>query len=157
MRVGIGYDVHQLIPERKLVLGGVTVPFSKGLSGHSDADVLIHAIMDALLGAVGMKDIGHQFPGEPKYKDISSIVLLAEVNKMLVARGFYVNNLDATIVAQAPKLAHLIDEMRHNISRVLDMGFDDVMVKATTTDGLGYIGNGDGIAALAIVSVTKSN
>jgi 2-C-methyl-D-erythritol 2,4-cyclodiphosphate synthase len=157
MRVGIGYDVHQLIPGRKLVLGGVTVPFSKGLSGHSDADVLIHAIMDALLGAAGLKDIGHQFPGEPKYKDISSILLLSKVKIMLDAKGFHVNNLDATIVAQAPKLAPLIDDMRNNISRILDVNFDNVMIKATTTDGLGYIGNGEGITALAIASITTGN
>jgi 2-C-methyl-D-erythritol 2,4-cyclodiphosphate synthase len=156
MRVGIGYDVHPLVAGRKLVLGGIEIPFDKGLSGHSDADVLTHAIIDALLGAAGLKDIGNQFPpGDPKYKDISSLILLDEVNKLLKAESFKIGNIDAVVVAQRPKLSPFIEEMRGRISQTLGIAPGQVMVKATTTDGLGFAGRGEGIAAYAIASVEQ--
>ena len=156
MRVGIGYDVHPLISGGNLVLGGVQVPFDKGLSGHSDADVLTHAIMDALLGAAGLKDIGHQFPSEePRYKNISSLLLLDEVNSLLKAKGFEVNNIDATIVAEQPKVAPFIDDMRKRLSQTLGIASTQVMIKATTTDGLGFAGSGRGIASYAVASVEE--
>ncbi len=154
MRVGIGYDAHKLVTGRRLILGGVEVPFDKGLSGHSDADVLTHAIMDALLGAAGLRDIGNQFsPEEPKYKDISSLVLLDEVNKMVWDKGFIVVNIDAVIVAQQPKVSPYVDDMRRLISRTLGIDLEQLMVKATTTDGLGFVGRGEGMAAYAIAMV----
>jgi 2-C-methyl-D-erythritol 2,4-cyclodiphosphate synthase len=156
MRAGIGYDVHKLATGRKLILGGVEVPFDKGLSGHSDADVLTHAIMDALLGAAGLKDIGSQFPPEdPKYKDISSLVLLDEVNKLVWDKGFVVVNIDAVIVAQQPKLSPYIEDMRRLISRTLGIDLQQVMVKATTTDGLGFVGRGEGMAAYAVALIEE--
>jgi 2-C-methyl-D-erythritol 2,4-cyclodiphosphate synthase len=156
MRVGIGYDVHPLVAGRKLVLGGVTIPFEKGLSGYSDADVLTHAIMDALLGAVGLKDIGHQFPtGDPQYKDSYSIDLLAQVGEMVTSRGYFIHNVDSTVFAQAPKIAPYIDEMRLKISRALSIDISLVMVKATTTDGLGFAGRGEGIAACAVALIEE--
>jgi 2-C-methyl-D-erythritol 2,4-cyclodiphosphate synthase len=151
MRAGIGYDVHKLVRGRKLILGGVEIPFAKGLSGHSDADVLTHAIMDALLGAAALRDIGNQFPpDDPKYKDISSLLLLGAVNKLLEAKGFVVGNIDATIVAQQPKISPFIEDMRRLISRTLGIDLERVMVKATTTDGLGFVGRGEGMAAYAV-------
>ena len=151
MRVGIGYDVHPLVPGRNLVLGGVQVPFSKGLSGHSDADVLTHAIIDALLGAAGLKDIGNQFsPDDTRYRDISSMVLLEEVNKLIKVKGFKIKNIDATIVAQKPKLSPFIDDMRGHLSQTLGIALEQVMIKATTTAGLGFAGKGQGIAAYAV-------
>jgi len=154
MRVGIGYDVHPLVSGRSLVLGGIEIPFDKGLSGHSDADVLTHAIIDALLGAVGLRDIGNQFPSEdPRYKDISSLVLLDEVNKLLRAKGFKIGNIDAVIIAQEPKLLPFIDDMCDCLSHTLGIALDHVMVKATTTDGLGFVGKGEGMAACAVALV----
>ncbi len=154
MRIGIGYDVHTLVVGRNLILGGVQVPFDRGLSGHSDADVLTHAIMDALLGAAGLKDIGTQFPpGEPRYKDISSLILLGKVKKLLKTKGFKINNIDAIIVAEQPKVASFIDDMRQRLSQALGIDIEQIMIKATTTDGLGFIGKGQGIAAHAIVSL----
>jgi len=154
MRVGIGYDVHPLVSGRSLVLGGIEIPFHKGLSGHSDADVLTHAIIDALLGAAGLKDIGNQFPSEdPGYKDISSLVLLDEVNKLLRAKGFKVGNIDAIIIAQEPELSPFIDDMRNRLSHTLGIASGQVMVKATTTDGLGFVGKGEGMAACAVALV----
>lgn len=154
MRVGIGYDVHTLAVGRNLILGGVQVPFDKGLSGHSDADVLTHAIMDSLLGAAALKDIGTQFPpGEPGYKDISSLILLDKVKKLLEAKGLKINNIDAVIVAEQPKIAPFIDDMRRRLSQTLGITIEQIMVKATTTDGLGFIGKGQGIAAYAIASL----
>ncbi len=151
MRAGIGYDVHPLIIGRALVLGGVKVPFGKGLSGYSDADVLTHAIMDALLGAAGMKDIGHQFPtGDPEYKDVYSIDLLEKVGRMVCSRGFVIKNVDSVLIAQEPKIAPYIDEMCHKLSSALRIDVDQVMVKATTTDGLGFAGKGEGMAAYAV-------
>lgn len=154
MRVGIGYDVHPLSSGRRLILGGVEIPFEKGLEGYSDADVVVHAIMDALLGAAGLKDIGTQFPsGEPEYKNISSLVLLHRVNGLLEQHGFGINNIDAVIVAQQPRVAPFIDTMRENICITLKLPLTRIMVKATTTDGIGSIGKGEGIAAYAIVSI----
>lgn len=156
MRVGIGYDAHPLVSGRRLVLGGVRVPFGKGLSGHSDADVLTHAIIDALLGAAGLKDIGHQFPPEdPKYKDISSLVLLKEVDKLIEAKGFKVGNVDAVVVAQEPQLSPFISEMCGRLSQALAIASEQVTVKATTTEGLGFAGREEGMAAYAIALVEE--
>jgi 2-C-methyl-D-erythritol 2,4-cyclodiphosphate synthase len=150
MRTGIGYDAHALIAGRRLILGGVEIPFEKGLDGYSDADVLVHAIMDALLGAAGLKDIGHQFPsGDPRFKNASSIGLLEQVRRMVAGKGYIVKNVDSMLIAQAPKIALYIDEMRANIAAALRIDDDQVMVKATTTDGLGFIGKGEGMAAYA--------
>jgi len=157
MRVGIGYDVHQLTPGRKLILGGVEIPFDKGLSGHSDADVLTHAVIDALLGAAGLRDIGKQFPPEdPRYKDISSLALLDEVNKLLKAKGFKVGNIDAVVVAEQPKIAPFIEDMRGRIGRTLRIDSGQVMVKATTTEGLGFAGRVEGIAAYSVALVEET-
>lgn len=157
MRVGIGYDVHPLVSGRRLVLGGVLIPFDKGLSGHSDADVLTHAIIDALLGASGLKDIGTHFPSEdPRYKDISSLEILDEVNSLVKAKGFRVGNVDATIVAQQPRLSDFVDDMREHISKALGISQESVMVKATTTDGLGFPGRGEGMAAYAVALVEEN-
>jgi 2-C-methyl-D-erythritol 2,4-cyclodiphosphate synthase len=151
MRVGIGYDVHPLVAERPLILGGVTIPFEKGLDGYSDADVLVHAIMDSLLGAAGLKDIGHQFPGgDPQYKDASSIRMLEQVGRMVASQGYVIKNVDSVLIAQDPKIAPYIDEMRNNLSRALRIDAGQVMVKATTTDGLGFTGKGEGMAAYAV-------
>ena len=151
MRAGIGYDVHPLVPGRALVLGGVTVPFQKGLQGYSDADVLVHAIMDALLGAAGLKDIGHQFPsGDPQHKDASSIHMLEHVGRKVASAGYVVKNVDSTLIAEEPKVAPYIDRMRHNIALALRIEEEQVMVKATTTDGLGFAGRGEGMAAYAV-------
>ena len=156
MRAGIGYDVHKLVTGRRLILGGVEIPFAKGLSGHSDADVLTHAIMDALLGAAGLRDIGSQFPPEDsKYKDISSLVLLDKVNKLVWDKGFVVVNIDAVIVAQQPKLSPYIEDMSRLISRTLGINLEQLMVKATTTDGLGFVGRGEGMAAYAVALIEE--
>ena len=154
MRVGIGYDVHALTTGRKLVLGGVDIPFDKGLSGWSDADVLTHAIMDALLGAVGMDDIGAHFPpGEAKYKDVSSLILLGKVKDKLAKAGWHVNNIDTIVVAERPRLREYIDAMRQKLSMVLGIEVNQVSIKAGTSEHLGFVGRGEGIAAYAIVSV----
>ena len=151
MRVGLGYDAHVLKTGRSLVLGGVQVPYEKGLEGYSDADVLVHAIMDALLGAAGLADIGQQFPtGDPQYKGISSIHLLERTGLMVGAEGFTINNIDSVLIAQAPKIASYMDEMRSNIAAALQIDASRVMVKATTTDELGFAGRGEGMAAQAI-------
>ena len=156
MRVGIGYDVHPLVSGRNLVLGGINIPFDKGLSGHSDADVLTHAIIDALLGAAGLKDIGNQFPpDDPRYKDISSLTLLDEVNELLKTKGLKIGNIDAIVVAQQPKLSFFVDDMRDCLSRTLKITLEQVMVKATTTDGLGFAGRGEGMAAYAVALVEE--
>ncbi|CCO07769.1 2-C-methyl-D-erythritol 2,4-cyclodiphosphate synthase [Desulforamulus hydrothermalis] len=157
MRVGIGYDVHKLVPERPLILGGVTIPYERGLLGHSDADVLVHAIMDALLGAAAMGDIGVHFPdSDPRYKGIASLKLLAEVKAKLAAANYEINNLDAVVVAQAPKLAPHIPAMRENIARVLGLLPAAVNVKATTTEQLGFAGRGEGIAAYAVCTLQRA-
>lgn len=151
MRIGHGYDVHRLVPERKLILGGVDIPHEFGLLGHSDADVLTHAVMDALLGAAGLWDIGHAFPDtDPAYEGISSLNLLEQVMEKLALRGFYVGNVDATILAQRPRLAPFIPRMRENLAKVLGLVPDRVNVKATTEEGLGFTGAGEGIAAHAV-------
>lgn len=157
IRSGIGYDVHRLVSERKLILGGVEIPYTLGLDGHSDADVLLHAIKDALLGAAGLGDIGRHFPDtDGRYKGISSLKLLAKVRDILSERGYSVNNIDATIVAQKPKLAPYIEQMNHNIAKVLEISVSQINVKATTTEGLGFAGQGQGIAAYATATITSA-
>ena len=151
MRVGMGYDVHRLVEERRLILGGVEIPYEKGLLGHSDADVLLHAIMDAMLGAAALGDIGHHFPDtDPTYKGADSMVLLQACREKLRAAGYRVHNLDALICAQAPKMAPHIETMRANIARALQLDVDAVNVKATTTERLGFVGDGSGISAYAV-------
>lgn len=152
MRIGLGYDVHRLVEGRKLILGGVLIPHHKGLQGHSDADVLLHGIMDALLGAAGLGDIGRHFPDtDDQYRGISSLQLLDAVRVKLREKGYRVGNIDSTIVAQKPKLAPYISEMSANIANTLQVDEDRVNVKATTTEGLGFTGTGEGIASYAVV------
>ncbi len=154
MRAGIGYDVHPLTPGRRLVLGGTEIPSPRGLSGHSDADVLTHAIIDALLGAAALGDIGSHFPpGEPQYKDISSLVLLQRVRDELKQNGWQVSSIDATIVAEEPRLRDFIDRMRQLLGQTLDIAVSQVSVKATTSSGLGFVGRGEGMAAYAIAMI----
>ena len=154
MRVGIGYDIHSLSSGRKLVLGGVTIPFNLGLSGWSDADVLTHAIIDALLGAAALGDIGSHFPpGEPEYQDISSMTLLERVRDKLAENSWQIVNIDATIAAERPKLSDFIDQMRRQLSQALGIALGQVSVKASTSDRLGFIGRGEGIAAAAITLI----
>ena len=156
MRVGIGYDVHRLVEEEELVLGGVRIDFSLGLKGHSDADVLVHAVMDALLGAIGAGDIGRLFPDDdPAYEGISSLQLLKEVNLLMSDKEFVINNLDAVIMAQRPKLADKIRFMEAKIADVLEIDSAKINIKATTTEKLGFVGREEGIAAEAIVSLKK--
>jgi 2-C-methyl-D-erythritol 2,4-cyclodiphosphate synthase len=156
MRVGTGFDVHRLVTGRKLILGGVEIPFEKGLLGHSDADVLLHAICDALLGAAGMEDIGVHFPdSDASYKDIDSIKLLERTRDKLSAGGFSIQNLDATVFAEAPRISPYRAEMRERIATTLHLAVDDVNIKATTTEGLGYIGKGEGIAAMCTALILK--
>lgn len=151
MRVGMGYDVHKLVEGRKLILGGVEIPHTLGLLGHSDADVLLHAIMDALLGAAALGDIGKHFPDtDPAYKGISSMKLLEHVGKLLEEKGYVIDNIDATIIAQKPKLRPYIEEMEQNIARVLGISKEQVNVKATTEEGLGFTGTEQGISSQAI-------
>jgi len=156
MRVGHGFDVHPFAADRKLVLGGVVVASEGGLAGHSDADVLIHAICDALLGAVALGDIGHHFPdSDAQYENIDSTRLLAHVRGLLAARGWRVGNLDCTIIAQQPKLAPYIEQMRQRLADLLAVDVDAVNVKATTTERLGFVGRGEGIAAEAVALVAR--
>lgn len=156
MRVGMGYDVHRLVEGRDLILGGVKIPYVKGLLGHSDADVLLHAVMDALLGAAALGDIGKHFPdSDPAYKGISSMLLLKKVGALLEEKGFFVENIDATIIAQAPKMRPFIDDMRENIARALNMDISCVNVKATTEEELGFTGNGEGISSQAVCMLTS--
>lgn len=156
MRIGNGYDVHRLVPDRKLILGGVEIPYEKGLLGHSDADVLIHAIMDALLGAAALGDIGKHFPDtDPDYKGADSMQLLARVRDMLADRAYYIENIDATIIAQRPKLAPYIETMVRNIASALAISTGQVNVKATTEEGLGFTGEGLGIAASAVCLLSE--
>ena len=151
MRIGMGYDVHRLTEGRDLLLGGVKIPYEKGLLGHSDADVLLHAVMDALLGAAALGDIGKHFPDtDPAYEGASSMRLLEHVGKLLEERLYVVENIDATIIAQRPKMAPHIGEMRRNIAAVLHLELDQVNVKATTEEGLGFTGTGEGISAQAV-------
>jgi len=156
MRVGSGYDIHRLIKGRKLVLGGVVIPFEKGLLGHSDADVVLHALCDALLGAAGLGDIGQHFPDtEPQFKGISSMELLARTFQLVRDKGFCVNNVDATILAEAPRLDLYRSTMRTNIAGVLELEPADVNIKATTMEGLGAIGKGEAIAAMCVVTLLE--
>lgn len=151
MRVGIGYDVHKLTEGRELILGGVKIPYEKGLLGHSDADVLVHAVMDALLGAAALGDIGKHFPdSDNKYKGISSLKLLGYVGSLLEEKYYTIENIDATIIAQRPKMSAYIDKMRENIASVLKIDKEQISVKATTEEGLGFTGTGEGISAQAI-------
>ncbi len=156
MRIGHGYDVHRLVEGRKLILGGVDIPYERGLLGHSDADVLLHAISDAILGAIGEGDIGRHFPDtDPRYKGADSLMLLAHVMQLAQDKGYRLGNVDATIVAQRPKLAPHIPIMRENIAAVLGCDKDRVNVKATTTEELGFAGRGEGIAAYSVVLLEK--
>lgn len=156
MRIGMGYDVHRLVEGRALILGGVEIPYEKGLLGHSDADVLLHAIMDALLGAAALGDIGKHFPDtDPAYKGISSVKLLTHVGRLLEENLFLIENIDATIIAQAPKMRPYIDTMRKNIAKALGIAIEQVSVKATTEEGLGFTGTGEGISSQAICLLTS--
>jgi 2-C-methyl-D-erythritol 2,4-cyclodiphosphate synthase len=156
MRVGSGYDIHRLIQGRKLVLGGVVIPFEKGLLGHSDADVVLHALCDALLGAAGLGDIGQHFPDtEPRFKGISSMELLAQTFQLVRDKGFSVNNVDATILAEAPKLDPHRSAMQANMASMLEVSPADVNIKATTMEGLGTIGKGEAIAAMCVVTLQE--
>ena len=157
LRIGHGYDVHRLVTGRKLILGGLQVPYELGLDGHSDADVLLHAVMDALLGAAALGDIGQHFPdSDPAYAGVSSMVLLKSVGGILKNAGYAVVNIDATVLAQKPKLAPYIEEMRRRIAETLGISHDRVSVKATTEEGLGFTGEGKGIAVHAVALIEKT-
>ena len=156
MRVGMGYDVHKLVEGRDLIIGGVRIPHTLGLLGHSDADVLLHAIMDALLGAAGLGDIGKHFPDtDPQYKGISSMKLLSHVAELIREKGYVVENIDATIIAQRPKMRPHIEQMEKNIAEALHIETNQVNVKATTEEGLGFTGSGEGISSQAICAIEK--
>ena len=158
MRIGHGYDVHRLVADRKLIMGGVEIPWEKGLLGHSDADVLLHAIADAVLGALAMGDIGKHFPDtDPAFKGADSMKLLEHVVGLVRGRGYRVGNLDATIIAQQPKMAPHIQAMRENIARVCGVDVDRINVKATTEEGLGFTGSGEGISAHAVVLIDRKS
>ena len=155
MRTGIGYDVHRLVTGRKLILGGIEIAFKKGLLGHSDADVLVHAVCDALLGSVGLGDIGLHFPDtDPQYKDISSLTLLAQTNAMVRKKGFAICNIDTIVFAEAPKIGPYRESMQKNLARALEVNASCINIKATTTEGLGIIGQGEGIGAMSVVLVS---
>ena len=157
VRIGHGYDVHHLVEGRRLILGGVDIPWERGLLGHSDADVLTHAVMDALLGAAGLGDIGRHFPDtDPAYAGADSLRLLAHVTALLRERGFTVGNVDATVLAQQPKLAPYIPQMRDNLARAIGADPEQVNVKATTEEGLGFTGSGEGMAAHAVALIEKA-
>jgi 2-C-methyl-D-erythritol 2,4-cyclodiphosphate synthase len=154
MRTGIGYDVHRLVAGRKLVLGGAEIPHEKGLLGHSDADVLVHSVCDALLGAAGLGDIGLHFPDtDPKYKDISSLTLLSQTGDMVRGEGFFIRNIDTIVFAEAPKIGPYRKSMQQNLAAAVNLDPACVNVKATTTEGLGVLGKGEGIAAMCVVLV----
>lgn len=156
MRIGMGYDVHKLVENRKLIIGGVEIPYEKGLLGHSDADVLLHAISDAILGAAALGDIGKHFPDtDPSYKGADSLKLLEEVVKLVNDKGYVIENIDSTIIAQKPKMAPHIPQMRANIAKALGVDIDRVNVKATTEEGLGFTGAGEGISSQAIALLTS--
>ena len=158
MRIGTGYDVHRLVEGRKLIIGGVEIPYEKGLQGHSDADVLLHAVMDALLGAAALGDIGKHFPDtDERYRGISSLKLLAHVGELLADNRFIIENIDATIIAQAPKMRPYIDTMRDNIASVLGLEASQVNVKATTEEGLGFTGRGEGISSQAVCLLSAAS
>lgn len=156
IRIGQGYDVHKLVEDRKLILGGVDIPYEKGLLGHSDADVLVHAVMDALLGAAALGDIGRHFPdNSDDFKNISSLILLDKVFHLLKDKGYTTINIDATVIAQRPKLASHIEDMCKNIANALQCDVDQINIKATTEEGLGFTGTGEGIAAQAVCLIEK--
>lgn len=158
MRIGIGYDSHRLVEGRKLTLGGIEIPHEKGLFGHSDADVLVHAICDAILGALGGGDIGRHFPDtDPAYRDISSMTLLQKVYAMVGEMGFVVNNVDSTVILERPKVMGFMHEMALNIAKALHISVDRVNVKAKTNEGMGFIGREEGIAAFAVVTIQEKN
>jgi 2-C-methyl-D-erythritol 2,4-cyclodiphosphate synthase len=158
MRIGHGYDVHRLVEGRKLIMGGVDIPYEKGLLGHSDADVLLHAIADALLGALALGDIGKHFPDtDPAFKGADSMQLLEHVVGLIMAKGYSLGNLDATIIAQRPKMAPHIQTMRENIARACEVDVDRINVKATTEEGLGFTGTGEGISAHAVVLLERNS
>ena len=157
MRIGHGYDVHRLTENRKLIIGGVTIPYEKGLDGHSDADVLLHAIMDALLGAAALGDIGKLYPDhDQKFLDIDSMLLLKDTYERLCEKGYSIGNIDATVIAQRPKLAPFIPTMRERIAQTLCISLDQINIKATTEEKLGFTGSGEGIAAHAVCLITQS-
>ncbi|WML36506.1 2-C-methyl-D-erythritol 2,4-cyclodiphosphate synthase [Clostridium sp. OS1-26] len=156
MRVGIGYDVHRLVSDRHLILGGVSIPHTKGLLGHSDADVLLHAIMDSLLGALALGDIGKHFPDtDESYKNVSSLLLLEKVADLIKDKGYKIENIDSTIIAQRPKLAPYIAEMRENVSKILRISIDNISIKATTEEGLGFSGREEGISSQSICLLSR--
>ena len=156
IKIGHGYDVHKLVCERKLIIGGVDIPHPFGLLGHSDADVLCHAIADALLGAAGKRDIGYHFPDtDTRYKGISSLLLLSEVHKILKTEGYRISNIDCTLIAQAPKMAPHLLSMRENIASALSISMEDINIKATTEEGLGFTGSREGIAAHSVCILLK--
>lgn len=158
MRIGFGYDVHQLVEERKLIIGGIHIPYDKGLLGHSDADVLVHAIMDSILGALALGDIGKHFPDtDMKYKDISSIILLSQVYEIMNKEGYTIGNIDATVAAQRPKLAPYIDSMRKIIGNTLNTPIENINIKATTTEKLGFVGREEGISSYCVCLLKKTN
>lgn len=158
LRIGHGYDVHRLDSGRQLIIGGVDIPYDRGLLGHSDADVLVHAICDALLGAAAMGDIGCLFPDtDARYEGINSLVLLGETVKALAAKGYSIVNIDSTLAAQAPKMRPYIDDMRHNIAQACSIDIDCVSVKATTEEGLGFTGSGEGMSATAVCLISGKN
>lgn len=155
MRIGMGYDVHRLTENRKLIIGGVDIPFEKGLLGHSDADVLVHAIMDSILGAAALGDIGKHFPDtDPQYKGVSSMILLQHVGRILEAKGYKIENIDSTIIAQRPKMSPHIASMKIKIAQALKIEADMINIKATTEEGLGFTGNEEGISAQSICLIS---
>lgn len=157
MKIGIGYDVHELVNNRKLILGGVDIPYEKGLLGHSDADVLVHAIMDSILGALGQGDIGRHFPDtDEKYKDISSLLLLEQVYNIMIENKYEISNIDTVIMAEKPKLSPYIEDMRINISETLNINVHNINIKATTTEKLGFVGKGEGIAAQSVCLIKRT-
>ncbi|MGE4357423.1 MAG: 2-C-methyl-D-erythritol 2,4-cyclodiphosphate synthase [Candidatus Omnitrophota bacterium] len=156
MRIGLGYDIHRLVKGRKLFLGGVEIPFKKGLLGHSDGDVILHAVSDALLGAMGKGDIGEYFPdNEPRYKNISSEKIMNKIFNLALRSGLKVINLDITLIAEAPRISLYKTKMKENISRILKISVDNINIKATTNEGMGFIGKGEAIACFAVVLVEK--
>ena len=156
MRVGMGYDVHKLVEGRDLILGGVKIPYEKGLLGHSDADVLLHAITDAIIGALGMGDIGHAFPDtNPETVGIASTQILADIYQKMVEKGYEIGNIDATILAEAPKMAPHLQEMKQNIARILQTDITNINIKATTTEKLGFVGRREGMACEAVVLISQ--
>ncbi|MEQ2400230.1 2-C-methyl-D-erythritol 2,4-cyclodiphosphate synthase [Peptoniphilus hominis (ex Hitch et al. 2025)] len=158
MRIGIGYDVHKLVDDRKLFIGGIEIPYEKGLLGHSDADVLIHAIMDSILGALALRDIGHHFPDtDNEYKDIDSKILLKRVYEIMKGKNYKIGNIDSVIACQKPKLAPYIDDMKKVIAEILNTDVENISIKATTTEKLGFIGRGEGISSEAVCLLERDD